>query len=404
MSTKVLLLYATVLFIGEMNVCAQAKIFSLNHGQAEKENYYTQIPYQDINGKIVIEISLNGKLQKFMLDTGAPLTITENLSKELNPEVLGYMDVSDANGIMDSVKAVSLSGINIGGVVFNNIPALVKDMDMLSCWNADGIIGSNLLRNSIVRFDPEEKIITLTDNYSANQFLGKGVSSEIKPDSIQSTPVIIIHLIDEKRDLPASCEVVFDTGDNSFYTVSVRNYSFFEEKAPGLFNLLAEGEGAHMLSINQVVDQQHYLLEVPELIINGINFKNVVASTTQAVNSRIGSAILNYGSVTLDYINRKFYFCPTLNVPHKYWGIAPVFRDNKFVVGVVWDKSLSDRVNPGDEILEIDGIDYKSASFCDLINGSKNLLAGKNEAKIVLKDVHTGKKKRVKMSRYGTKK
>jgi hypothetical protein len=58
MSTRVLLLSAIVLFIGELNVCAQVKNFSLNQGQTEAENYYTQIPYQDINGKIIIEVSL----------------------------------------------------------------------------------------------------------------------------------------------------------------------------------------------------------------------------------------------------------------------------------------------------------------------------------------------------------
>jgi C-terminal processing protease CtpA/Prc len=93
-----------------------------------------------------------------------------------------------------------------------------------------------------------------------------------------------------------------------------------------------------------------------------------------------------------------------LNVPQLSWGIAPVFRDNKFVVGVIWDKSLSDKVNPGDEILKVGDIDYRSANFCDFINASIRRLTDKNETIIVLKDIHTGEQKSVKISRYKTKK
>lgn len=146
------------------------------------------------------------------------------------------------------------------------------------------------------------------------------------------------------------------------------------------------------------------MLEATDLLISGINFKNVITETTHSANSRIGSAILNYGTVTLDYINKRFYFCPTLNTTQRTWGIAPIFKDNRFVVGVIWDKSLSDKVNLGDEILQIDDIDYQSANFCDFVNGSvKTLSDDKNEVTIVLKDVHTGKQKHVKISRYRTK-
>jgi hypothetical protein len=404
MSTKILLLPVIILLAGGMNVYAQDTNFSFNQGQAEKENYYTQIPYQDVNGKIVVEVLLNGKLRKFIVDTGAPLSITENLSEELNLEVLGYNNMSDANGVEDSVKAVSLSGIDIGGVVFNDIPAIVKDWDAYSCFGADGMIGSNLLRNSIIRFDSEEKIITLTDNYSVNQFLGKGISAKMKLDSIQSTPIITIYLINEKTNTSASHELLFDTGDNSFYTVSVDNYRFFEEKVAGLFNLFADGEGMHKISLYENVNQQHYLLEAPELLINGVNFKNILAPTTHAENSRIGSAILTCGSVTLDYINKTFYFCPTPHSTQDIWGIAPVLKDNKFVVGVIWDKSLRDKVNPGDEILKVGDTDYQSASFCDFVNANMRLSSGKNEAIVVLKDVHTGEQKSVEISRYRAKK
>lgn len=394
MKTRILSGLVAVFCIFITDVQAQDDDFSFNQGQAEQTNYYVRIPYQDINGKIVIEVSLNGKLRKFILDTGSPMAISGNLFDEMKPAVLKNLAVADANGVEDSAKVVSLSGINIGGTVFNNVPAIVKDWEAFSCIGVDGLIGSNLFRNSIIQFNSNEKTITLTDNDSDNPYLAKGISAQMQLHPAQSTPIIKIYLLNDKKQFVYH-EVIFDTGDKDLYSVSVDNYRFFEENAPGLFKKYAETEGIYNISLNKTVNQQHYLLGISELVVNGISFKNVIAKTTHNPNSRIGSSILNSGIVTLDFIHATFYLCPVVNASPKTWSVDGTLKDGKFVVGAVWDKSLKDKVNLGDRILKIADIDYTLFNLCDFINGNTPTVEKTDTATMILEDINTGQQKSV---------
>ncbi|MDR2286466.1 MAG: retroviral-like aspartic protease family protein [Prevotellaceae bacterium] len=394
---KILSVSVFVFYIFIQGVHAQDDVFSFNRGNTEQTNYYIEIPYQNINRKIVIEVILNGKTRKFLVDTGAPLTITENLFKEMKLPVLRNESLKDANGIEDSAKVVSLSGLNIGGVIFNAVPAIVKNTDFFSCWGIDGVIGSNLLRNSIIQFDSNEKTIILADYFPENVFLGKGVSTEMKLDSINSTPIIPIFLFNEEKGYSVYHEVLFDTGDEALYAVSIDNYNFFEENVPGLFTKYAESEGTHTISINTAINQQHYLLGIPEVLINGVSIKNVIAKTSHSSNSRIGVSILDAGTVMLDYIDKKFYLYPVVNMPQKYPTIEPVFKEGKFVIGIIWDKSLKDKINTGDEIIKIGDINYNLYDLCDFYNDKIPFVDRTDFVTVVFKDVDTGKQKSIKL-------
>jgi hypothetical protein len=131
--TKILSVLVTVFYIFISAVHAQEDVPSLNSGNAEQTNYYIKIPYQDINSKIVIEVILNGKPRKFVIDTGAPLTISENLFEEMKPSVLGNVSLKDANGI-ESLK----DKINTGDEIIK-----IDDIDYSlydSCDFYDGTI------------------------------------------------------------------------------------------------------------------------------------------------------------------------------------------------------------------------------------------------------------------------
>jgi hypothetical protein len=398
MTTKIL----SVLLIGFYtlipSVQAQNDEFSFNRGNAVQTNYYVRIPCQIFNKKFIVEVIMNGKLRKFIIDTGAPLTISEELCDEMKFPILNNVILSDANGIesTDSVKVVLTSDINIGGIIFNDIPALVENMEGFSCLGVDGVIGSNLLRNSIIQFNLNEKTIVLADNIPNNSFLDKGVSTQIQLDST-SKPIITIALFDEEAKIYATHEVLFDTGDDDFYTVSLRDYNFFEEKLTGFFKKYAEAEGANSITYNGVVDQYHYLLKIPELSVNGVSFKNVVAQTTHDSASRIGSSVLDAGTVTLDYINKVFYFCSVVYMPTEMLTVEPVIKNGKLVVGIIWDKSLEDKINAGDEILKIDDTDYSSYDLCDFYKNSHGRTLTGAET-VVLKDVNTGEQKVVKLN------
>jgi hypothetical protein len=109
---------------------------------------------------------------------------------------------------------------------------------------------------------------------------------------------------------------------------------------------------------------------VPELIINSQSFKNVITITGDDDNSRLGSDIIKYGNITIDFKKRMFYFDAfkmITDLNEKLLGFTPTIQNNKLVVGIVWDEKLKNKLNFGDEILEINGVDFSNVDLCDLI-------------------------------------
>ena len=137
--------------------------------------------------------------------------------------------------------------------------------------------------------------------------------------------------------------------------------------------------------------------------MNNYKFENVKALTTSGNESRIGSQLLKFGKATIDYATKKFYFEPTSKIENfneiskKPWGISPIISDNKLVVGIIWDKSLEEKINLGDEILKVDEINYENLNLCDLFKSNDKIETQKSVVK--LKDIHTNQIKIVEVKR-----
>jgi hypothetical protein len=108
-----------------------------------------------------------------------------------------------------------------------------------------------------------------------------------------------------------------------------------------------------------------------ELVINQSVFTNITYNTSNNNNSALGIKLIEYGIVTLDYINKKFYFEPFFkeekNLKENLFGITPIVRDDKYVVGIVWDSELEDRINVGDQIIAIDQMFYEDWAICEIL-------------------------------------
>ena len=73
--------------------------------------------------------------------------------------------------------------------------------------------------------------------------------------------------------------------------------------------------------------------------------------------------------MTIDYKNKRFYFNSyhqTLDLDGDF-GFTQTVKNNKLVIGYVWDKDLKNKINYGDEILQINGEEVTEANFCDYV-------------------------------------
>lgn len=380
-----------------------SQIASLNTGSIAESHYFESIPYENIKGKIIIPVVIDGITYHFLLDTGAPFAISEKLFDNIKTDSLARIPIADANGVADTVKVISVPELHIGGITFLNTPGVVftqSSEKMLSCFSVDGIIGSNMLRNAILQINSKDQKIILTNDVSKLS-LRKKEAQALTTTISQSNPLIKIDFLNGKEK--GKEKLLFDTGADGFYDMSVLAYKVFSKK---IINTIAEGEGAFDWGMNGMANNQHqFLINIPELKINRASFKNVIAYTTSDSMSRIGSGILKFGIVTVDYKNKKFYFQPypnanTAALSERPWPVSFTLRNERLVVGLIWNPTLRKEINPGDEVLQLGGINLEKMNFCTLVLQSPDEEAQSAESRqIILKDVKTGKIKTITLSR-----
>jgi len=354
--------------------------FSFNQGGAAQKDYYEVIPYETNGDKIFINLEVNGKIRKFLFDTGSTTLICENLFKEIHPTLIYKQLVVDMYKNKDSLKVVSLNELMLGSTIFNSIPASVMQSppDWFKCLNVEGIIGSNMLRNSIVQISSINHTITITDNQK-KLALSKDNVSKLKLNK-SSNPFIKISI----NKIPL--EVIFDTGNGSFFSLSngmMNNIIKREKNKP--FETISTGFGSSSFGLFGAENNTEvFRLKIPLLQINKGKFKNTIVETSSIVQSSIGSKLLNYGTVTLDYLNKNFYFEPfesEINTEEKKWPISPTVINGQVVVGIVWG-DIKGEINLGDKIITVDSTNYENWDICKSNLGLKD----KNRATLTLKD------------------
>ncbi len=390
--------YKTLLFFFILSF-SHAQKTSLNKGRITTKNYYAEIPYENVNGKLIIPVAIKGKTYRFLFDTGAPNLITAQLKEQLAFDSGNDISVSDANNAKQNMEVITIPLFTLGNISFKNTASLVytgTDNILFDCFKIDGIIGSNIFKKSIVQILSKKKLIVITNNPKKLN-LKNQKASKLKLVGSQSSPYIIVELNGEKKAVE---DVLFDSGANGFYDLCLKHYNTF--KPHHIFTTLSKGQGANSIGLFGVGDMQNqYRVIIPKMTINGTVFKNAITITDSDDNSRIGSEILNYGNVTIDFKNKKFYFeafDPEVNLEEKQFGFTPTLMDKKMVVGIVWDASLKEKIQFGDEILEVNGIDFSTIDVCDFITNT-SIFKEQDTLDILFKK-HMGEPYKIQLKRH----
>ena len=160
--------------------------------------------------------------------------------------------------------------------------------NMVEQFGVDGIVGYNLMRQGIVKFDGRNHLFTLT-----NDTTGLGINlnySILLTDDPYSTmvPIRVGNVIDT---------VMFDTGALDFYEMSNRFYERVKTDSTH-FHRLASGRGILSLGAAglEAESLKHRIL-IPHCHIGNIPFSNLTTTTTDAIDSRIGSNVLLHGDI-----------------------------------------------------------------------------------------------------------
>jgi Aspartyl protease len=349
------------------SVFCTAQNFTLNQGYTNQKNYFSIIKFENYYGFIIVSVKIKGDNYRFLLDTGAPNCISKALQQKLNFKLLKKIPVSDSNGTTDTMSVLLIDQLEFGGISFYNTPALIVDNPVfIDCMKIDGFIGSNMLRNSIIRLSYADSSIILTDKIKKLN-LSKKIASKMILTPFQSNPYITVRLLgdDNGEDM-----VLFDTGKRGFYDLADINYQTFKQHY--IFNVEAAGFGRSSIGIHgDGKNVSGYRLQLPKMELNGETFNNISTETSMGEHSLIGHDILKYGNVTLDYKNKKFYFesfNDNIDLSEKNFPITPRVDDNKLFIGIIWGNDLKNSMQIGDQIIAIDGVNCEEWNICNSVS------------------------------------
>lgn len=352
-----------IVLLASMGLSAQS--INLSKLGEVPRNYYEEIPFEFVSEKILIPVTIDGEIYRFILDTGAPNVISNRLFKKLGGKAVRKLNVSDANNRSSQMNVALLPEVKLGNAVFKEIPALVNLDDsnvVFGCFQIDGLLGSNMLSTSVVQFDLPNKRVILTDQ---RKKLNLNASTKEKLELVgkQKSPYVWIELEGEKTGKE---RLLVDTGAADLYDLSKAHYKMFAKEP--IFKSAGTSSGASSLGLFGAGSKsEHYRLFLPILRLAGHSFRNVVLETSDDDNSRIGATILEHGILTLDYKKKRFYFQPFRDetvMNDSVRGISLTSDGERLLIGHVWDEQLKEQLAYGDVVLQINGEPYE---VCEII-------------------------------------
>jgi len=362
------------------------------------KDYFTVVPYENVNKKLIINVEIDGKPYRFIFDTGVSITVVnKKILDDSNHSTFSVL-VTDQSGKQDSLEVNKLNRIRIGNAEFSEVPVMTMDIDdnpVFTCFNVDGYLGSNLLAHTAVRISSNDKTITLTDNPSTLQLSEEQSSVILFPSEENRLPIIKVIL--SNGDDSGSEELLFDSGADLLYRMERERLALFNEH--GIVQDIVKSAGSSSVGFfGNAEEEVMFRVKIPQLTVNGCIFNGLQVETGQS--SLIGASLFDFGIVTLDYIHRLFYFEPfdeVNEVNEKLFPIDPTVVEGKLVVGVIWDINLENQISVGDQIVSIDDIDYTNITVCDLITQEMEFKK-KDRFTLRIKNSH-GDVKEIKMER-----
>ena len=329
-----------------------------------------ETPYGMDNGKMIVQASINGVEGRFLLDTGAPCSVTHSFAQRAGIQGGQATQVYDSNGNIAQTRIVNLPHLRVGGFTFMQLQAMVlQEGNMVEQFGIDGIVGYNLMRQGIAKFDGRaHKFILTTDTTGLGIDLMCGILMVPDPYSTM-VPIRVGNVTDT---------VMFDTGALDFYEMANKVYTRVQADTTH-FRCLAKGSGILSMGAAGLEAQSlKYRVLIPDCHIGNTPFANVTTITTDALESRIGSNILLHGDVIVDYAQKLFYYQPhatgtaPVDVYQPEWDVVVTVMGDHLAAGMVWSNAKGD-IHSGDRIVaigdqRIDKVDMREATTRGMFN------------------------------------
>ena len=265
---------------------------------AQSKNTSTEVKdYREVEGKIILEMVVNGVMADFVLDLAGHNAILPEYVEKLNidPNVKGDFRYDTFQYKRVPVeKSVSIETISFGNSVFGNGVAafVLKDEPYLRKLGVAGIVGGSLFRNVVLTIDSKRKKITMSNPYRP---------SYMKLDHRSNLGLITASGVVCPVELDGKIySLLLDTWDDGFITLSSVDFAELNGKDGNGVKVSVGYAGAETVAKSKIVGKCHFVKS---------DFKEVVVGENESLpRSVLGNGILKQGLISIDYGKQKVYF------------------------------------------------------------------------------------------------
>jgi hypothetical protein len=364
------LLY-TLFVLTLLTSCASSKINkTLKQGYIAKEDFKITVPFEYRKGLIVLKVTIENEIYDFILDTGASNVLSKELAEKLKVKPLGSENITDIHKTSQLLNYTKIDDIEIGGIHFKETIAAIADFNSgeLACLNADGFIGSNLMRFAIWDFDFKNQIITITDNEQKLNIPADAIESKMFIGTAASQPSIISYVNGDK-----ALNNMIDLGNNS--TPHLSYLDFLKQKESNKITKYIKGSGYSGIGMYGKGEKKNeFSAKIDEIKIGNHIIKNKVMRVKDG-KTNLGilffknfRLILNWKAKTVKMVQESISNNTELN----HFGFKPNFNGNKVFVDFIYNETeASKALQFGDQVLQINDTDYTNITNenkCDYFN------------------------------------
>ncbi len=383
------LIYSLIVFT-LLSSCAGAKINkTLKQGSIVQKEFKVTVPFEYRNGIIIVKVTIQDEIYDFILDTGASNVLSKELADKLQVIPLGSEKVGDIHNKSKQLEYAKIADIQIGGINFQETIAAIADFNSgeLACLNADGFIGSNLMRFAVWDFDFKNQLITITDDEEKLNVPLDAIESKMFIGEAASVPSIISHVNGEKV-----LNNKIDLGNSSNAHLSYA--TFLEQKKSKKISKYKEGSGYRGIGMYGKGDKRkEYSVKIDEIKIgNNIIKDKVMVVKNGKTNLGISffknyRLILNWKSKRLKMVKQS----ASLNTELNHFGFYPSFNGNKLFVDFIYNDTEASKVLQfGDQVLRMNNINYIQLTNEEKCDFFKTGIISKEIDEIAIKVLRNG--------------
>lgn len=355
---------AVLLIIGS---CTPHWTKTIRYGKTIEDTFDETVKTDVCNGLHIVPVRIGGKNYRFLFDTGAMFSISEEIQQKMNYKTVSKGTLSDSDNNRRQVRYVQTDTLFIGKIPFTKQTAFVADFTknpIIKCLEIDGIIGSNLMRHCQWTIDYQNAEIVLFNDTVLDSSKG-GVSMPFKLNQ-QFDQIISLKL--GKATLK---NLKIDYGSNGSLTLSQNAMQVLKENEIIAKTFAEQGFKSSGLYGKTTASKREFAwadtIQMNDFTVEGVEIKT-------GKSGLIGGEILSRFVVTLDFNKKELHFSPVKNSAPDYstFGFSLSYSDDKqFYIQAITENSPATNagLRTGLVITKLNELDLvNGTSFCEYVD------------------------------------